>query len=222
MYFTSDFTAFFKELAAQNHKDWFDDNRKRYHSSIKEPFENFIADLIIATQKIDPTIQPNPKDCIFRINRDIRFSKDKAPYKLDRSAIISKYGRKDKELPGNYVRLSPETCEIGGGAYFLQKENLLFLREKISQNAKKWERLISDDRFLSYFPSGIQGEKNKMTPKEFKGAPLASEYIMNKQFYYMSSHSPEIILREDLIDYCVKRFKSTLKIKNFMAEVFES
>lgn len=222
MHFNQDFIQFFKDLAGQNHKDWFDENRKRYHTSVKEPFENFIADLIVALQKVDPTIQPNPKDCIFRINRDVRFSKDKTPYKTDRSAILSKHGRKDKEYPGFYVRLSPDTCEIGGGAYFLQKENLLFLREKISQNSTKWNKLISDKQFLGVYPKGVQGERNKMVPREFKGSPLTSDYILNKQFYYMSSHPSDIILRDDLIDYCVEKFTASLKVKNFMADVFES
>ncbi len=222
MYFTQDFLDFFIELAGNNQKEWFDDNRARYHSSIKEPFENFIADLVLALQKVDPTIQPNPKDCIFRINKDIRFSKDKSPYKTDRSAILSKYGRKNKEYPGYYVRLSPESCQIGGGAYYLQKENLLFLREKILYNPDEWHSLLEDKNFKKHFKNGIEGEKNKILPKEFKGKELTSDYIMNKQFYYMSDHSSDIILKDDLIKYCVDRHKATLKIKNFMAEIFES
>jgi len=222
MYFAKDFLDFFTELAGNNHKEWFDDNRRRYHTSVKEPFENFVGDLVMALQNIDPTIQPNPKDCIFRINKDIRFSKDKSPYKIDRSASLSKYGRRNKEYPGYYVRLSPESCQIGGGAYFLKKENLLFLREKILFNSDEWHELISDKKFIKHFKQGIQGEKNKITPREFKGKELTSDYIMNKQFYYMSDHSPDIVLREDLIKYCLDRYKSTLKIKNFMAEVFES
>jgi uncharacterized protein (TIGR02453 family) len=89
VYFEKDYFEFFKELAANNHKEWFDVNRSRYHSSVKEPFDKFIADLITEVHKIDKKIEIAPKDAIFRINRDIRFSKDKTPYKLNRSAIIS-------------------------------------------------------------------------------------------------------------------------------------
>ncbi len=222
MYFTQDFIDFFKELAGNNHKDWFDDNRKRYHETIKEPFEGFVSELVSALHRIDKSITPNPKNCIFRINRDIRFSKDKTPYKTDRSAIISPYGRKDKEYPGYYIRLSPETCFIGGGAYYLQKDNLLFLREKIQMNADEWHKLIEDKKFKKYFPQGIVGEKNKIMPRELKGREITSDYILNKQFYYMSEHKNDIILRDDLVEYCVERYATTLKIKNFMAEVFES
>lgn len=222
MHFNQDFLDFFKELAAHNHKDWFDDNRKRYHTSVKEPFENFVGDLIIATQKIDPTIAAEPKNCIFRINKDIRFSKDKTPYKTDRSAIISKYGRKDKEFPGGYVRLSPESCQIGGGAYFLQKDNLLFTREKIANNLKEWDSISNAKSFKKYFKQGIQGEKNKIAPKEFK--PLVEECpdILNKQFYYMADHKSDIILNPKLVDLCVEHYAAALEVKNFIAEVFES
>ena len=72
-YFTQDFLDFFKELAANNHKDWFDENRKRYHKSVKDPFYKFLEDAIAEIQKVDPTIQIEPKDAAFRINRDIRF-----------------------------------------------------------------------------------------------------------------------------------------------------
>jgi len=222
MYFNQDFLDFFIELAANNQKEWMDDNRARYHSSVKGPFENFVGDLVLGLHKIDSSIQPNPKDCIFRINKDIRFSKDKSPYKTDRSAVLSKFGRKNKEYPGYYVRLSPESCQIGGGAYSLQKENLLFLREKILFNADEWHALIADKKFIKHFKKGVQGEKNKLIPREFKGKELTSDYIMNKQFYFMSDHSPDIILRKDLVQYCLDRHKTTLKIKNFMAEVFES
>ena len=96
-YFDTDYLEFFKELAGNNHKEWFDIHRKRYEQSVKIPMQVFVKDLILALKRIDKEIQIEPKDAIFRINRDIRFSKDKSPYKLQSSAIISKYGKKDKK-----------------------------------------------------------------------------------------------------------------------------
>src|SRR5690606_4197407 len=94
-YFTSDFIEFFKELAANNNKEWFDENRERYQKNVKIPFEKFVAALMAELKKDDPELTGDPKKAIFRINRDIRFAKDKTPYKLNRSAAISKYGKKD-------------------------------------------------------------------------------------------------------------------------------
>ena len=111
-YFSIDFLDFFKELAGNNHKDWFDLNRKRYEANIKKTFEVFITDLITQINKHDEKIEITYKEAIFRINRDVRFSKNKEPYKLNRSAIISPKGKKDKAFPGLYLEMGPEHYRI--------------------------------------------------------------------------------------------------------------
>ena len=80
-WFTSDFNTFFKDLARNNNKEWFDANRKRYEASMKQPFESFTTEVIKRVAKHDKSVKIGPKEAIFRINRDIRFSKDKTPYK---------------------------------------------------------------------------------------------------------------------------------------------
>ena len=86
IHFTPDFLNFFMELAPNNNKDWFDNNRDRYKKSVKEPFENFVEKLIKEMKKSEEIMDGRPSDFIFRINKDIRFSKDKSPYKLPRKA----------------------------------------------------------------------------------------------------------------------------------------
>ena len=89
-FFTPDFLQFFIELAPNNNKDWFDINRKRYENSVKEPFKKFVQQLIGELAKSNPAFESlEAKDCIFRINRDVRFSKDKIPYKMMVSAVIA-------------------------------------------------------------------------------------------------------------------------------------
>ena len=102
-FFTSDYLEFFKELAANNHKEWFDANRKRYETSVKEPFKAFTQHLIDELAKKEPVFKDlKASDCIFRINRDIRFSKDKTPYKTMCSAVISPNGKKSSSIHGIY------------------------------------------------------------------------------------------------------------------------
>ncbi len=79
-FFTDDFSAFFKELAKNNNRDWFQDNKKRYETSVKKPFEAFVTEMLARISAADPSVQITAKDAILRINRDIRFSKDKTPY----------------------------------------------------------------------------------------------------------------------------------------------
>ncbi len=181
-WFTNDFNAFFKDLAKNNNKDWFDANRKRYEASVKAPFEAFVAEAIKRIAKHDKTINLEAKEAIFRINRDIRFSKDKTPYKLETSAIISPAGRKDHSIPGIYFALGPESVKIYGGAYMPEKDQLERIRTAIVRDGKGFRKAIGAKAFVSLFGS-VQGEVNKVLPAEFKAHAAKEPLIANKQFY---------------------------------------
>ena len=214
-YLNKDFNQFLKELAANNHKDWMDENRKRYTNSVKKPFENFVAAIQEKVSEFDEVITAKPGDAIFRINRDIRFSPDKTPYKTNRTAIISKYGRKDKVYPGYYVFVSPEKVMVGGGAYFLEKDNLYKVRQEISYNLEEFDKLINDKKFKQNFPE-ILGEKNKIAPKEFKEDVEVQALILNKGFYFMKELPADIILQEDCVDQLVAIMKTAKPFNDFL------
>ncbi len=215
-YFDPDFLNFFIELASNNHKDWFDENRKRYEKSVKKPFENFVNALIFEIQKDDPSIQIKAKDAIFRINRDIRFSKDKTPYKMDRTAAISPKGRKDHSDPGFYVSLGPEKLMVGGGAYFLPPETLLKVRNYIMANPMEFESTINDKRFKSTY-GALKGDENKRLPnKELMAAAQDQPLLMRKQFYYMAESDSDLILSDKLMDHCLKQYEDGKKMKGFL------
>lgn len=217
-YFEPDFLQFFIELAANNHKDWFDDNRKRYEKSVKNPFSNFVQDLILEIQKDDPSVQIPAKDAIFRINRDIRFSKDKTPYKMDRSAVISSKGRKDHSIPGFYINTGPEKLTLGGGAYYLPPANLSQVRSHIMAQPKKFEKLIQDQAFMATF-GALQGEENKRLPnKEITAAAEKQPLLYRKQFYYMAYHDPELILQENLMEFVMEHYQKALGMQGFLKE----
>ena len=132
-YFTPDFLHFFMELAPNNNKDWFDNNRDRYKKSVKEPFENFVEKLIKELKKTEDVMDGRPSDFIFRINKDIRFSKDKSPYKLQMSAAISKGGKKDMVNIGVYFELGPEHLGVYTGVYMPDKEQIDRIRRHIAK-----------------------------------------------------------------------------------------
>ena len=169
MMFEEDYLNFFKELAANNHKDWFDANRKRYEKSVKKPFQLFVKELIEAAKQVDQEIEIEPKDAIFRINRDIRFSKDKTPYKTHMAAIVSPGGRKNREVPGIYVHSSPEDFRLYSGLYEISRNNLEDLRYYIAGNQEEFNSIISNPEFVKTFGE-IQGEKAKRIPAELKEA----------------------------------------------------
>ncbi len=215
-YFTEDFNQFFKDLAANNHKEWFDENRKRYHKSVKEPFEAFIADLIEAVKVYEPSLDMAPKDAIYRINRDIRFAKDKTPYKLNRSALVSKYGRKDSAHPALYIELGPERVYLVGGSYQPEKDQLNAIREAIMKDPDGFRNATSSADFKKYFGE-LKGEENKRLPNaEMTRAAEKFAVLYKKAFYYETHMEPEIVTDPKLIDKIMHRYKAGQKVHAFL------
>jgi uncharacterized protein (TIGR02453 family) len=213
-YFTKDFIQFFKELAANNNKAWFDENRKRYVSSVKDPFYAFVEDMAKKISKMDKTVETDPKKCIFRINRDIRFSKDKTPYKTSLGAVIAQGGKKGVDFPGYYLELGPENLKIYGGLYMLDKTKLEKVRKHIAKDPKALRKLINAKAFKSNYGE-IQGEKNKIVPKQFKEALATEPLIANKQFYYFKKFPAGKITDAKLDQIILKEVKTLLPINEY-------
>jgi uncharacterized protein (TIGR02453 family) len=218
-YFTEEYLQFFKELAPNNHREWFHENKKRYETHVKSPFEKFVGHMIMRLSDFDDELKTlHPKDCIFRINKDVRFSKDKSPYKLQMSAIIAKGGRKGMVNPGVYIELTPEKLGIYSGVYMPEKDQLLHIRNHIAANQKKFQKLITDPHYLKYFPEGIQGEKNKILPAELKEAAAQETYIFNKQFYWHVKLDPETILVNNLDEIVIEHYLASKNLANFFKD----
>jgi uncharacterized protein (TIGR02453 family) len=215
-YFNDEFIKFFKTLEKNNNKEWFDNNRKTYEQEVKKKFELLVSDLILEMQSLEVGIMMKPKDAIFRINRDIRFSNDKRPYKTNVSCLISAGGKKDTVSPGLYLEVSSIDVNIYGGAYLPDKEQLYKIRESIAQNVDDFKKAINDKTFKKYYPDGILGESNKVIPKEFKELANEEPLIANKQFYYISSLGKSFITSDKLKDEVILRYKASKPIREFL------
>ena len=220
-YFNSSFVEFFKGLAANNSKEYFDEHRKTYEKEVKKPFHKLILDLSQELSKFDPAIgQLELKNALFRINRDIRFSKDKSPYNLHVSAVVSPYGRKDMQYPGLYIQLSVDECHFGGGMYMPDKDNLMKIRKFIGENPKEFDKLLKDKAFTKVYGSLAKSESNKILPKELKQYSDSHPLIFNKQFYYMAQHPGEkTVLREDLIPFIVSHYQAAQNWDAFFKKI---
>jgi uncharacterized protein (TIGR02453 family) len=214
-WFTADFNTFFKDLAKNNNKDWFDVNRKRYEQSVKKPFEAFVTELIKRVAKLDPAVKIEPKDAIFRINKDIRFSKDKTPYKLNASAIVSAGGRKDHADPGIYFELGPEHVQIYGGSYAPDKDQLHQIRTKIAGDLKGFKKLREATAFKAHF-NGVEGERNKVLPPEFKEVAKAEPLIANKQFYFHATLPAKTVTDPRLMELVMEHYKAMRAMNTFL------
>lgn len=218
-YLSEDYINFFNELEKNNNKEWFDLNRKRYEKSIKDPFKRLVGELILRINSDDPSIVLEPKNAIFRINRDIRFSKDKTPYKLFNSALINASGKKDKAYPGYYFEVRPDKINVYGGMYQLEKEKLQQVREFLSTNIDEYYDLVNNKDFKNTF-GNILGEKNKRIPKEFQEFAKTNEVISNKQFYYTSEIDKKYITSDELLSVLMERYYIGKPVKEFLARAY--
>lgn len=219
-YFDKAFLDFYRELAENNHKQWFDANRKRYEQVVKQPFRLFVKDLIQQMRFFDPELYVEPRDVVFRVNRDVRFARDKSPYKNHAAANIARGGRKD-ERPGFYVHFGAEEVIIGGGCYWLSTQQLQAVREVIADQLPEFQNITQDNGFQSYWGT-IQGDQHKRLPKEFKDVYEAEPLIANKQFYTWRSLEPELILRNDLMEVTMAFYMALKPLNDFLYQAFEA
>ncbi len=171
---------FLSQLKENNNRDWFKNNKISYEQA-KTEFEKFVLELIQIANKYNPEIGfLNPKDCIFRIFRDVRFSKDKSPYKANFGAVIADGGRKSP-FAGFYVHLEPDESFISGGVYMPESKNLKAIRTEIYENSGDYKKIINNTKFKKYFDE-IYGEKLKNAPRDFPKDFADVELLKHKHY----------------------------------------
>jgi uncharacterized protein (TIGR02453 family) len=215
-HFTPAFFKFFEQLEKHNNKEWFDENRSTYEGEVKEPFKKFVGHIQKELVKDHPEFLQDPSKSIFRINRDIRFSKDKSPYKNHVGAVFSRSGTKDTR-PCYYLHLGAKEIFIGGGMYEVDKEKLQKIRQEIFYNADTFKKIINERNFKSIYEE-IKGEKNKILPEEYKEFAKEQPVIANKQFYYMAKLKKEDVLAKDFDKTVLKYFRVAAKFNEFMMQ----
>jgi len=206
---------FLADLAAHNDRDWFADHRKTYEQQVRDPFKSFVADVISACAEREPAFaEVAPKHCIFRINRDTRISKDKQPYKTHLSAGISPGGKKSGD-PGLYIHFDAERLVIGGGAYWVEKDDLYVLREHIAAQPERFNDLLADPSFSSKY-GALQGARNVRIPKEFREAAEICPHILNKQFFYMAELPVKHVVSNSLLEKVMEHFDAAAEVRQFL------
>jgi uncharacterized protein (TIGR02453 family) len=173
---------FLKDLKKNNEKTWFDANRKQYENA-KADFQIFVSGLIKQVATFDPTVAHlTAKDCMFRINRDVRFSKDKSPYKTNFGTSLSKGGKK-VSTAGYYLHIEPSQCFIAGGLYMPDAPQLAQIRQEIDYNFATFKKIVTNKTFTKYFASGVHSEsKLSRPPKGYDDTNPAIEFLKLKGF----------------------------------------
>lgn len=206
---------FLKALKKNNNRDWFAKNKHLYEDA-KNDFENFVGELIEKITDFDPTVLGlQPKDCTFRIYKDIRFSKDKTPYKTNMGAAINEGGRK-MPIPGYYFHLQPGECFLAGGLYMPSADKLLAVRKLIAKNGGELKKILNSKEFKKYWK--LWEDKLKTAPKGFPKDHPNVELLKFKSLIAVHEIGDEIALSPKATDYSVKAFKVLKPLIDFLNE----
>lgn len=196
---------FLEELAVNNNREWFDQHREWYSESREKIL--FITEILInEIRRFDPELAlTNPKDCVFRIFRDVRFSNDKRPYKTNFGSFIASGGRKSVKA-GYYFHIEPGSSFVGGGMYMPDSEVLKALRIHISKHPEEFLDITSDKNFHKIYPE-MYDHKLKTAPKGFDKNSECIE-LLKYQSYVFSHHLPdEQVTGENFIPGLVHSFQ---------------
>ena len=205
---------FLNELSENNNKEWFHANRKRYEENRDKVL--FITEVLInEIRKWDKDIPVmNPKDCMFRIFRDVRFSKNKQPYKNNFGSFIAKDGRKSISA-GYYFHIEPEGSFMGGGIYMPSAEPLKAIRKYIADHGDEFYAIINDKEFKQVYPERY-GDKLKTAPKGFPKDHEFIDLLRYKSFAFSTNLKKEELLGENFIENVVKAFRKLYNVNAFL------
>jgi len=212
---------FLKELKKNNNKPWFDENRKQYESA-KADFYLAVDKIIEGVAKFDEPIGAlKAKDCAFRINRDVRFSKDKSPYKTNMGASITQGGKKINGA-GYYFHCEPGQSFAAGGFYMPEAPQLAKIRQEIDYSFDEWKNIVENKTFKKYFIKGVEGiETLSRPPKGYDENNPAIKFLKMKGFIISRSFTDTEMQDKNSIKEITKTFEAMKPIIDFLNKATE-
>jgi len=207
---------FLKELSVNNNREWFSSNKESYKRA-RSNFESFVQELIVRLSDEDKTLRGlEAKDCIFRINRDIRFSADKSPYKTNMGALIIRGGRKNiHRIAGYYIHIEPGESLTAGGAYMPPNEWLTAIREKIIENPAEFLQIIENREFRKRFGS-VDGEKLKKVPRGFDPHHPQAELVKYKSYLASRTYPDRNVVSHGFFESVLNDFLAMKPLNDFL------
>jgi len=212
---------FLKDLKKNNNKPWFEKNKSIYLDA-KEDMDDFVEQVIEGFGKIDAGIVTlHPKDCTYRIYRDVRFSKDKTPYKTHMGAYLNKGGKKSPTA-GYYVHLEPGRNMAGGGLWMPQAPELNKVRQEIDYNFSEWAKTLGERSFKKIFADGLEKEDIlSRPPKGYDDENPAIEYLKLKSFIVTRPFTDAEVQAKTFLKEIIKTFTSMKDFVYFLNRSLE-
>lgn len=208
---------FLNAIKENNNREWFQENRHQYELALAE-FTEFSHQILIGLSKIDRTISADypVSKCVFRIYRDIRFSKNKTPYKTFFSAGFSSHGRSSK-VPGYYIQLEPEKSFAVAGIWQPEKEKLAAIRQEIDYNGEKFRSIVTHPDFLTTVTLD-QDDQLKKAPKGYDPDHPDIEFLKLKSFMAFRGLKDEEVLSGNATQTILQTYEISLDFQEFLYE----
>jgi uncharacterized protein (TIGR02453 family) len=206
---------FLKKLSKNNNKEWFDKNRSVYEEA-KGEVKILIQNVLERISEFDPSIaQLEPKDCMFRINRDVRFSKDKSPYKSNMGFMIAPGGKKSIKSC-YYVHIEPGNCFIAGGIWLPEPEHLKLIRQEIDYNGDALKKIIQNKSFKKYFSGFDEEMKLVRMPKDYEESHPYADWLKLKSFTVTMPIDEAVLSDKKVVDKICTPFKEMYALNQFL------
>ncbi|HEX9974386.1 MAG TPA: DUF2461 domain-containing protein [bacterium] len=201
-YITTDLFNFLRELKQYNDKAWFEENKQRYESVVREPLLKFIADFAPYLTKVSSHYEADPRKVggsLFRIHRDIRFSPDKTPYKTHAGIQFRHDSGKDVHAPGFYLHLEPGNVFTAIGVWQPDSETLGKIRDAIVAHPTRWQNIFADEKFADTFK--LEGDMLKKAPRGYDPDHPLIEVLKHKDLYVFTSFTEQEACAADFIEH---------------------
>jgi len=207
---------FLNAIKNNNNRDWFIKN-KAFYSQARDNFESFVQEILNQIIDFEPILKGlEVKSCVYRFNRDIRFSNDKSPYKTHFGAFIVRGGKKNGDkFAGYYIHLEPDNSIIAGGAYMPPTPWLSAIREKIDEEPERFLKIINNKDFIKYFAK-IDGEKLKKAPKGYPSDHPNIDILKFKSYLVVNEVSNVLVMSEKYFNHTMLVIKAMKPLNDFL------
>ena len=211
-YFTPEFFAFFRELSRHNNRPWFEVNKERYEKNVRDPLMAFVADFGPRLRTISSNFVADPRPTggsLFRIYRDIRFAKDKSPFKTA-AAVHFDHRRKGAGAPGFYLHLGPNEVYAGGGIYHPEPAALTKIRDAIVKHPDRWKRATARRT--------LGGDSLKRPPRGYDPEHPLIEDLKRTDFYTGTTLTEKDACAPDFLERYVASCRTAAPLMEFLTE----
>jgi len=209
---------FLKELAANNRREWFDAHKDRYEAEVREPALALIRDFAPRLERISPYFVASDKKVggsLMRIHRDVRFSKDKSPYKTNVGIQFRHESGKDVHAPGYYLHIEPSGCFLGAGMWHPESGALRAVREAIAADPAAWKKVRDGKAFRTRWD--LAGDSLKRPPKGFDPEHAMIEDLKRKDHIAVADVDPKMLTSPDLLKHLAEQFRAAKPYMAFQA-----